>query len=254
MIRDFDEFGAQPPRGPGAFRRPAVDERALMIFEYNHGEALQLVYQAKRVFWSHDPKVGLELVWDNLRRAERYPALVHSCVILYSLRILSRFGPIKRSLQVARQGLELAPSRGRNAFFNGAIHGEMTHLYHRLGDHEKVLHHGLLTLAEGQRHKHDGLRATGMFRYSQQLLRIGKPGIAVDYAKEAFQICMRQQASWPPPAYLVLLNLAQISEALGRKQEAHADYRRVTDHLGQHGYATRAEHETAGDGYHRTKH
>lgn len=253
MIRDFDESGAQPLRGPGAFRRPAVDERALMIFEYNNGEALELVNHARRVFWKLEPKSGLRLIWDNLRRAERYPALVHSCVILFSLRILSRFGPIKRSLKVARQGLELAPSRGRNAFFNGAIHGEMTHLYHRLGDHEKVLHHALLTLAEGQRHKHDGLRATGMFRYSQQLLRIGRPELALDYAKEALHICMRQQDSWTPPAYLVLLNLAQIYEALGKKQEAHTDYRRVTDYLGQHGYATRAEHETAWDGYHRTK-
>lgn len=253
MIRDFDESGAQPLRGPGAFRRPAVDERALMIFEYNNGEALELVNHAKRVFWKLEPKSGLRLIWDNLRRAERYPALVHSCVILFSLRILSRFGPIKRSLKVARQGLELAPSRGRNAIFNGAIHGEMTHLYHRLGDHGKVLHHALLTLAEGQRHKHDGLRATGMFRYSQQLLRIGRPELAFDYAKEAFHICMRQQDSWTPPAYLVLLNLAQIYEALGKKQEANTDYRRVTDYLGQHGYATRAEHETAWAGYHRTK-
>jgi len=253
MIRDFDESGAQPLRGPGAFHRPPVDERALMIFEYNHGEALQLVEHAKRIFWYHDPKVGLELVWDNLRRADRYPALVHAAVILFSLRILSRFGPIKRSLQVARKGLELAPGRGRNAYINGAIHGEMTHLYHRLGDHEKVLHHSLLTLAEGQRHQHKGLRATGMFRYSQHLLRTGKAGIAFDYAKEAVDICVGRQANWPPPAYLVVLNLAQVYEALGRKQEAHADYRRVTDSIGQNGYSTRAEHDTAWDGYHRTK-
>ena len=253
MIRDFDESGAQPLRGPGAFRRPAVDERALVIFEYNHGEAMQLVEHASRLFWWGKRQFGLELVWENVRRAERYPALVRAMVLMRSLRILAHFGPVRRSLQVARQGLELAPSRGRNAFINAGIHGEMTHLYHRLGDHDKVLHHALLTLAEGQRHKHDGLRATGMFRYSQQLLRIGRPELAFDYAKEAFHICMRQQDSWTPPAYLVLLNLAQIYEALGKKQEAHTDYRRVTDYLGQHGYATRAEHETAWDGYHRTK-
>lgn len=253
MIRDFDESGAQPLRGPGAFHRPPVDERALVIFEYNHGEAMQLVEHAKRIFWHNDRKVGLELVWDNLRRADRYPALVHAAVIFRSLRILAHFGPIRPSLQVARKGLVLAPSQGRNPYINGAIHGEMTHLYHRLGDHEQVLHHSLRTLAEGLRHKHNGLRSTGMFRYSQHLLRIGKPGLALDYAKEAVEICCRQPVSWPPPAYLAVLNLAQVNEALGRKQEAHADYRRVTDSIGQNGYSTRAEHDTAWDGYHRTK-
>lgn len=253
MIRDFDEFGARPLRGPGCFRRPALDERALMIFGYNFGEGMTLADRANHVFLNLDPAAGLELVWDNVRRVERYPAMVQSAILLKSLRILSRYGPIRRSLQVARRALEVAPGRGRNGFLEGAIHGEMTYLYERLGDHEQVLRHGLRALADGQRHRQDGLRSTGMFRYSQHLLRIGRPELALDYAQEAAELCQLNKAPWLPPVRLVLLTLAQVYEALGRKQEAHAAYRRVNDHVGANGYATRAEHEAAWDGFHRTK-
>jgi tetratricopeptide (TPR) repeat protein len=253
MIRDFDEFGARPLRGPGAFHRPAVDERALMIFEYNFGEGMTLAKRASYVFWKLDPAAGLELVWDNVRRAERYPAMVHAAILLMSLRILSLYGPIRRSLQVARRALELAPGRGRNGFLEAAIHGEMTHLYERLGDHEQVLRHGLRALADGKRHQQEGLRSTGMFRYSQHLLRMRRPDLAIDYAQEAAELCQRNKVAWLPPARLVVLSLAQVYEALGRKQEAHTAYRRVNEHIGEWGYATRAEHNTAWDGYHRTK-
>ncbi len=253
MIRDFDESGAQPLRGPGCFRRPALDERALMIFGYNFGAGMALADRANHVFWNLDPAAGLQLVWDNVRRVERYPAMVQSAILLKSLRILSRYGPIRRSLQVARRALELAPGRGRNGFLEGAIHGEMTYLYERLGDHEQVLRHGLRALADGQRHRQEGLRSTGMFRYSQHLLRIGRADLAIDYAQEATDICQRNKAAWLPPLRLVVLSLAQAQEALGRKEEAHTAYRRVTDYFGEHGYATRAEHEAAWDGFHRTK-
>jgi hypothetical protein len=108
MIRDFDEFGAHPLRGPGCFRRPALDERALMIFGYNFGEGMTLADRANHVFLNLDPAAGLRLVWDNVRRVERYPAMVQSGIPLKSLRIRSRYGPIRRSLQVARRALEVA--------------------------------------------------------------------------------------------------------------------------------------------------
>ena len=92
-----------------------------------------------------------------------------------------------------------------------------------------------------------------MFRYSQHLLRIGRADLALDYAREATDICQRNKAAWLPPLRLVVLSLAQAHEALGRKEEAHTAYRRVTDYFGEHGYATRAEHEAAWDGFHRTK-
>jgi len=253
MIRDFDEFGAQPLRGPGAFRRPAVDESALVIFEYNHGEAMRLVEHASRLFWSGKRRFGLELVWDNVRRAERYPALVRAMVLMRSLRILAHFGPVRRSLQVARHGLELAPSRGRNAFISAGIHGEMTHLYHRLGDHDKVLRHGLLTLAEGRRQQLRSLRCIGEFRYSQHLLRIGRPELGLDGAREAAKLYHEWDDERRPLKPLIYLNLAQVTEALGLRKEAHEAYQVVTLEIGNQGFSTRAEHETAWDGYHRTK-
>ena len=49
------------------------------------------------------------------------------------------------------------------------------------------------------------------------------------------------------------LNLAQIREDLGQRKEAHEDYRWTTEIIADTGFATRAEHEAAWDGFHRTK-
>ena len=52
---------------------------------------------------------------------------------------------------------------------------------------------------------------------------------------------------------LTRANLAQIREDLGQRKEAHEDYRWTTEIIADTGFATRAEHEAAWDGFHRTK-
>jgi tetratricopeptide (TPR) repeat protein len=253
MIRDFDEFGARPLRGPGCFRRPPADVELLDDLVKCHGEARQLVRNAEIVFYDRSIRAGLRMIWENLARVESHDIEVQAYMIAYHLRALSCYGPVERSIRFARRSLRFLPDRGRRTAMRAVALGELAHLYLRQGNRRGAWRCCDEILRMERTVDVAGAIGSARLRRSQVMRLDGDLAEALDEAEKAATLTRADALHWLPKARYVALNLAQLREDLGQRKEAHEAYRWTTEILDDTGYATRAEHEAAWDGYHRTK-
>ena len=253
MIRDFDEFGARPLRGPAYFRRPPANVDLLNDLVKFHGEGRQLVRNAEIVFYDRSIRAGLRMIWENLARVERHDIEVQAYIIAYHLRALSCYGPVERSIRFARRSLRFLPDRGQRAALRAVALGELAHLYLRQGNGRGAWRCCDEILRMERTVDVAGAIGSARLRRSQVLRLDGKLEAALDEAEKAATLARADTLHWLPKARYVALNLAQIREDLGQRKEAHEDYRWTTEIIADTGFATRSEHEAAWDGFHRTK-
>lgn len=253
MIRDLDESGARPLRGPGDFRRPPVDADALAQFARYFGEARQRMVNAEAVFYGGEPRAGLRLIWDCLERVESLDVALQAYVTAYLLPILASYGPVGRSIRFARRSLRFLPARGEHTKMRAVVLGELAHLYLRQADRAGVRRccREILRLAAAD--DIEGAIGAARLRQSQLLQLEGEVAEALAEAEEAAKLTREGKLGWLPKPRYVALHLAQIREANGLRQEAHEAYRWTTEIIHDLSFATKAEHQAAWDGYHRTR-
>lgn len=253
MIRDFDEFGAQPLRGPGCFRRPKVDEDYLHDFGLYGGEVRQRVINAEFAFYERSMRAGLRMIWAELERVESHHILSQAYMIAYHLRVLSCYGPVERSIRFARRSLRFLPDRGKDSELRAVALGELANLYLRQGNRRGAWRCCEEILRMEQAGPVYGAVVTAWLHRSQLMQLDGDLSKALEEAEKAATPAREGKLAWLPKTRFVALQLGNIREAVGRRQEAHEAYRWATEVISERSFATRADHQAAWDGFHRTK-
>jgi tetratricopeptide (TPR) repeat protein len=253
MIRDFDESGGRPMRGPESFKRPVHHEGALNQLVANEGQASALLAQVLELFKAGRITQGVRRAKELARWLEGQPYLIYCGNLGWLLWHMSTYAPPAVARRMLRDYLNMLPCKGSMQSFAAFAYLALARVHRRRGDVWRVracLRHVQKRWANDDMHS----LAYLPYYYLGELLYLeGKHEQALPLIEKSLAVAEKYGAFYYWIRYDVLMLHAQLLEELGQREKAHACYVRFLGACSDHSYMSRALHEKVWDGFHRTR-
>jgi tetratricopeptide (TPR) repeat protein len=252
MIRDFDESGGRPWRGPESFKRPALEDYRLVYFIYHKHEVCKQLDGIESHFSSGRIAVGLRRAKQVAAELERQPYYVQVGALAWLVWQLEEYASPVHGIRFARRALLACSPKGLHDPMTIAIYYFLAKMQRRIGDVAGV-RESCLRLLTGWSESRLGVFAFAPgFLLGELLYLEGKYAEALPHAEQACRAIKKQESFERQFEHEVHLLPARIHEAMGDLAKAHAGYVAFIAVYG-HRYVSRTLHELAWDGFHRTK-
>jgi tetratricopeptide (TPR) repeat protein len=253
MIRDFDEHGGRPLRGPESFKRPKLHELDLELLVSNEGQAATLLAQVLELFKAGRITQGVRRAKDLAQWLEGQPYMIYCAKMSWLLWHLSTYAPPAVARRMLRNSLYTFPCKGGQRAFAVFAYLALARVHRRRGCVKRVracCRHILKRWADDDMHS----LAYLPYYYLGELLYLeGKHEQALPLIEKSLAVAEQYGAFYYWIRYDVLMLRAQLLEELGQREKAHACYVRFLGACSDHSYMPRALHEKVWDGFHRTR-
>ena len=253
MIRDFDENGGRPLRGPGCFKRPALDERHLEIKVSNEGQASVQLQQIIDLFKAGKVALGVRRAKELAVWLEGQPSFIYASNLSWLMWYLSTYAPPALACRMVRRALPTFPSKG-SSFITSVFAGmALIRAYRRLGCAQQVRANCRYLLKRWSDRDMYNLAYMPYSCLGELLWLEGKPAEALPLLEKALANIQQYGGLDSRFVYATKMLHAELCEALGQREKAHGCFAAFLRDFGDHSYMPRALHERVWGGFNRTK-
>jgi len=112
MIRDFDETGGRPLRGPESFKRPKLHELDLELLASNEGQASVKLQQVLDLFKAGKITLGVRRAKELTVWLEGEPYLIYACNLSWLMWHVSTYAPPAVARRMVWRALSTLPAKG----------------------------------------------------------------------------------------------------------------------------------------------
>jgi len=253
MIRDFDETGGRPLRGPESFKRPKLHELDLELLASNEGQASVKLQQVLDLFKAGKITLGVRRAKELTVWLEGEPYLIYACNLSWLMWHVSTYAPPAVARRMVWRALSTLPAKGIQV--TSAVFGyvSLAKVHRRRGCAQRVracCRHMLKKWSDNDMHN---LAYLPYFYLSELLYLEGKYAEALLLMDKVLINIERYGAfDWRLKHDVQMLH-AQLLEAVGQREKAHTSYATFLEKFGDHSYMSRALHEKVWGGFNRTK-
>jgi len=253
MIRDFDENGGRPLRGPESFKRPKLDELGLELLASNEGQASVMLQQVLDLFKAGKVALGVRrakelAVW---LEGQSYEIYCHN--LSWLMWHLSTYAPPAVARRMVGRVLSTLPAKGMHRSTAVFVCISLAKVHRRSGCALRVracCQHMLKKWTDNDMHN---LAYLPYFYLSELLWLEGKYAEALPLMEKALDNIECYGAFDHRLKYAAKMLHAELCEALGQREKAHACFAAFLEGFGDHSYMPRALHERVWGGFNRTK-
>ena len=253
MIRQFDENGGRPLRGPESFKRPKLHELDLELLVSNEGQASVKLQQVLDLFKAGKVALGVRRAKELAVWLEGQPYLIYASNLSWLTWHLSTYAPPAVARRMVWRALSTLPAKGFNASTAVFGHVSMAKVHRRRGCAQRVRACCRYMLKKWADVEMQNLAYLPYFYLSELLWLEGKYTEALPLMEKALVNIERYGAFDHRLKYASVMLHAELCEALGQREKAHACFAAFLDGFGDHSYMPRALHERVWGGFHRTK-
>jgi hypothetical protein len=253
MIRDFDENGGRPMRGPEAFKRPKLDELDLELLASNEGQASVKLQQVLDLFKARKVALGVRRAKELADWLEGQPYLIYASNLSWLTWHLATYAPPAVARRIVWRAVSKLPAKGMYRSTAVFAYISLVRVHRRRGCAQRVracCRHMLKKWSDNDMHN---LAYLPYFYLSELLWLEGKYAEALPLMEKALGNIDRYGAFDYRLGYAAKMLHAELCEALGQREKAHACFAAFLDGFGDHSYMPRALHERVWGGFNRTK-
>lgn len=253
MIRQFDENGGRPLRGPESFKRPKLHELDLELLVSNEGQASVKLQQVLDLFKAGKVALGVRRAKELAVWLEGQPYLIYACNLSWLTWHLSTYAPPAVARRMVWRALSTLPAKGFNTSTAVFGHVSMAKVHRRRGCALRVRACCRYMLKKWTDDDMQSLAYLPYYYLSELSWLEGKYAEALLLMDKALINIERHGAFDWRLKYEVQMLHAQLLEAVGQREKAHAHYATFLENFGDHSYMSRSLHAKVWGGFHRTK-
>ncbi|MEY4034149.1 MAG: tetratricopeptide repeat protein [Verrucomicrobia bacterium] len=253
MIRDFDENGGRPLRGPEAFKRPKLDEVGLEVLVSNEGQASVKLKQVLDLFKARKVALGVRRAKEFAVWLEGQPYMIYAGNLAWLTWHLATYAPPAVARRMVWRAVSKLPTKGIQVTFAVFGYAALVKVHRRRGCALKVRACCRFMLKKWSDSDMYHLAYMPYFYLGELLWLEGKYAEALPLLEKALGNIERYGAFDYRLGYAAKMLHAELCEALGQREKAHACFAAFLEGFGDHSYMPRALHERVWSGFNRTK-
>jgi tetratricopeptide (TPR) repeat protein len=253
MIRDFDETGGRPLRGPEAFKRPKLHELDLEVLVSNEGQASVKLKQVLDLFKARKVALGVRRAKELVVWLEGQPYLIYAGNLAWLTWHLATYAPPAVARRMVWRALSKLPAKGIQVTFAVFGYASLARVHRRRGCAMRVRACCRYMLKKWSDSDMYHLAYMPYFYLGELLWLEGKYAEAFPLLEKALGNIDRYGAFDYRLGYAAKMLHAELCEVLGQREKAHACFAAFLEGFGDHSYMPRALHERVWGGFNRTK-